>query len=184
MLGMASAMTSELLYLVPVVCLLTIAARGWLSRLAVGDIVRSSAFSRLIVLSTGFLAVFVPSRLAIAAECSRGECYEGSAASLSSLAVEQWLGRAVAPLQLETLSTTLAGEYDNLSSTRDPDRLRDQCLAGSCRPVAGVLRSRCLRSGCRERPSPLIAFPPGTCAGSVQCCVDSGAFSPWRRLCW
>lgn len=119
-LGMVSAMTSELLYLVPLVCLLTIASRGWLSRLTVGDVVRSSAFSRLIALSTGFLAVFVPSRLAIAAECSRRECYEGSAADLSNLAVEQWLGRAVAGLQLETLSSLLAGEYDNLSSTRDP----------------------------------------------------------------
>ena len=119
-LGMVSAMTSELLYLVPFVCLLTIAARGWLSRQSGGELVRSSAFSRCIALSAGFLAVFVPSRLAIAAECSRGECYEGSAAALSTLAVEQWLGRAVAGLQFETLSSALAGDYDNLSSARDP----------------------------------------------------------------
>ena len=119
-LGMVSAMTSELLYLVPAVCALTLAGRGWLARQAGAELVRSSAFSRLIALSAGFLAVFVPSRLAIAAECSRGECYEGSAAALSTLAVEQWLGRAVAGLQLETLSSTLAGEYDSLSSDRDP----------------------------------------------------------------
>ena len=42
-LGMISAMTSEILYLVPVVCLLTVAARGLLSRLAPGELVRSSA---------------------------------------------------------------------------------------------------------------------------------------------
>lgn len=119
-LGMVSAMTSELLYLVPLVCLLTLAARGWLSRQSGGEIFRSSAFRRLIALSAGFLAVFVPSRLAIAAECSRGECYEGSSAVLSTLAVEQWLGRAVAGLQFQTLSSTLAGDYDNLSSARDP----------------------------------------------------------------
>ena len=119
-LGMVSAMTSELLYLVPVVCLLTIAARGWLSRQPGRELVRSSAFSRFIALSAGFLVVFVPSRLAIAAECSRGECYEGSSAALSTLAVEQWLGRAVAGLQYQTLSSTLAGDYDNLSSARDP----------------------------------------------------------------
>ena len=119
-LGMVSAMTSELLYLVPLVCLLTIGARGWLSRQSARELVRSSASWRFIMLSAGFLAVFVPSRLAIAAECSRGECYEGSAAALSTLSVEQWLGRAVAGLQWETLSSTLAGDYDNLSSTRDP----------------------------------------------------------------
>lgn len=119
-LGMVSAMTSELLYLVPVVCLLTLAARGALSRQSGRQLVRSSAFSRLIALSTGFGAVFVPSRLAIAAECARGECYEGSDPALSTLAVEQWLGRAVAGLQWETLSSTLAGDYGNLSSARDP----------------------------------------------------------------
>lgn len=118
-LGMISAMTSELLYLVPVVCLLTIAARAWLSRQSARELVRSSACWRFIALSAGFLAVFVPSRLAIAAECSRAECYEGSDAALSTLAVEQWLGRAVAGLQWETLSSTLAGDYDNLSSARD-----------------------------------------------------------------
>ncbi|MXZ54274.1 MAG: hypothetical protein F4Z34_13935 [Acidimicrobiaceae bacterium] len=119
-LGMVSAMTSELLYLVPVVCLLTIATRWWLSRQPGRELIRSSAFSRLVALSVGFLVVFVPSRLAIAAECSRGECYEGSSAVLSTLAVEQWLGRAVAGLQFETLSSTLAGDYDNLSPARDP----------------------------------------------------------------
>lgn len=119
-LGMVSAMTSELLYLVPVVCLLTIAARGWLSRQPGRELVRSSAFFRFIALSAGFLVVFVPSRLAIASECSRGECYEGSSAVLSTLAIEQWLGRAVAGLQFQTLSSTLAGDYDNLSSARDP----------------------------------------------------------------
>ena len=119
-LGMASAMASELLYLVPFVCLLTIAARGWLSRLPGRELVRSSAFSRFAALSAGFLAVFVPSRLAIAAQCSGGGCYEGSSAVLSTLAVEQWLGRAAAGLQFETLSSTLAGDYDNLSAARDP----------------------------------------------------------------
>ncbi|MCY4664850.1 MAG: hypothetical protein OXC00_09300, partial [Acidimicrobiaceae bacterium] len=119
-LGMVSAMTSELLYLVPFVCLLTIGARGWLSRRSARELVRSSAFRRFITLSAGFLAVFVPSRLAIAAECSRAECYEGSAAALATLSVDQWLGRAVAGLQWETLSSTLAGDYDNLSSARDP----------------------------------------------------------------
>ena len=118
-LGMISAMTSEILYLVPVVCLLTIAARGWLSRLAPRELIRSSAFSRLIALSAGFVAVFVPSRLAIAAECSRSDCYEGSELALSTLSVEQWLGRAVAGLQFETLSSTVQGEYDNLSSARN-----------------------------------------------------------------
>ncbi len=119
-LGMVSAMTSELLYLVPVVCLLTLAARGWLARQGGRELVRSLAFSRFTALLAGFLVVFVPSRLAIAAECSRGECYEGSSAALSTLAVEQWLGRAVAGLQFRTLSSTLAGDYDNLSSVRDP----------------------------------------------------------------
>ena len=119
-LGMISAMTSEILYLVPVVCLLTVASRGLLSRLAPGELVRSSASYRLIALSAGFLAVFVPSRLAIAAECSRNVCYEGSELSVSTLALEQWLGRALAGLQWETLGATLQGEYDNLSPARSP----------------------------------------------------------------
>lgn len=119
-LGMISAMTSEILYLVPVVCVLTIASRGWLSHLALAELVRSSALSRLVALSVGFLAVFVPSRLAIAAECSRGNCYEGSELALATLAPEQWLGRALAGLQWETLSSTLEGTYDNLSSARSP----------------------------------------------------------------
>ncbi len=119
-LGMISAMTSEILYLVPVVALLTITSRGWLSRLAPVELVRSSAFARFIALSAGFLLVFVPSRLAIAAECSRSDCYEGSELALSTLAVEQWLARALAGLQFQTLSSTLVGEYDNLSSARNP----------------------------------------------------------------
>ena len=117
-LGMISAMTSELLYLVPAVCLLTIVSRGWLSRLAPAEILRSSAISRFVALSAGFLAVFVPSRLVIAAECSRNDCYGNSEIVLSALSVEQWLGRALAGLQWETLSSGLAGEYDSLSSAR------------------------------------------------------------------
>lgn len=117
-LGMISAMTSELLYLVPAVCLLTIVSRGWLSRLAPAEILRSSAVSRFVALSAGFLAVFVPSRLVIAAECSRNDCYGNSEIVLSALSVEQWLGRALAGLQWETLSSGLAGEYDSLSSAR------------------------------------------------------------------
>ena len=117
-LGMVSAMTSEFLYLVPAVCLLTIVSRGWLSRLAPAEILRSSAIARFLALSAGFLAVFVPSRLAIAAECSRNDCYGGSEVVLSALSVEQWLGRALAGLQWETLSSALAGEYDSLSPAR------------------------------------------------------------------
>ena len=95
-LGMISAMTSEILYLVPVVCLFTALARGTLSRLAPGDIVRSSASSRFVALLAGFLVVFVPSRLAIAVECSRNDCYEGSELALATFSPEQWLGRALA----------------------------------------------------------------------------------------
>ena len=119
-LGMVCAMTTELLYLVPFVCLLTVAARGWLARRPVRELVRSSAAWRLVALSAGFLAVFVPSRLAIAAECARRECYEGSAAAWATLSVEQWLGRAVAGLQSDTLTSALAGDYDNLAANRAP----------------------------------------------------------------
>ena len=109
-LGLISPMTSELLYLLPLVCFLTIVARGVLARFSVGDLIRCSASSRLASLLLGFLVVFVPSRLAIAIECSRNDCYEGSEIVLSGLSVQQWLGRTIAGLQWDTLPSMLRGE--------------------------------------------------------------------------
>ena len=116
--GMVSAMTSEILYLVPVACVLTIVARGTLSRMSPEDMIRSAAARRFAALLAGFLVVFIPSRIAIAIECSRHDCYEGSEAVLSALSFEQWIGRAMAGLQWDTLSSTIGGEYDNISSSR------------------------------------------------------------------
>ena len=118
-LGLISPMTSELLYLLPLVCFLTIVARGVLARFSAVDMIRCSASSRLASLLFGFIVVFVPSRLAIAVpsrlaiaiECSRNDCYEGSEIVLSDLSMQQWLGRTIAGLQWDTLPSMLRGEY-------------------------------------------------------------------------
>ena len=116
--GMISAMTSEILYLVPVVCMLTIVARGTLSRITPQEMIRNAASRRFAALLAGFLVVFIPSRILIAIECSRYNCYEGSEAVLSALSFEQWIGRAMAGLQWDTLSSAIQGEYDTVSSAR------------------------------------------------------------------
>ena len=100
LLGLIAAMTYELLYLLPLVCLIVVYIRAKLAGLNSLQMLHSSAFSRLVTLSIGFLLIFLPSRVLIATRCSLNDCYEGSEIVPSGLSVLQWFGRTTSGLPL------------------------------------------------------------------------------------
>lgn len=73
--GLLAAMTFELMYLLPVTCIAMIVLRARLSGLTWREIPSTAAFQRWVALCLGFLAVFIPSRIAIAMACSGNDCY-------------------------------------------------------------------------------------------------------------
>ena len=100
LLGSLSAMTYELLYLLPLVILLMICLRGRLAGLSVREILSSTACRRFLVFLGSFLLVFIPSRLAIANACATSDCFGNTEVALSNLSVGQWIGRALSGLPL------------------------------------------------------------------------------------
>ena len=97
-LGAALAMTYDLLYVVPAVCLVLIAARGILARIAWRDLMWSVASIRFVALCAGFLVVFVPTRLAIASRCQITRCSPTAEVDLAGLSLQTGLYRAVTGL--------------------------------------------------------------------------------------
>ena len=73
-LGAALAMTYDLLYLVPTLCLVLIVTRGVLARIGWRDLICSVASARFVALIVGFIVVFVPTRLVIASRCTIERC--------------------------------------------------------------------------------------------------------------
>ena len=118
LLGMLAAMTFELLYLLPLTCLVMIVARGMLSGLSSRAILHSTAFSRFIAFCAGFLLVFVPSRIFIAVECAQNDCYENSELVVSGLSLKQWLGRASSGLPWDSWLLVLRGDISAALSPR------------------------------------------------------------------
>ena len=59
-------MIIEILYLVPILCLMTLLLRSYLSKISLRTVISSEAFRRLCALTIGFISVLVPSRIAIA----------------------------------------------------------------------------------------------------------------------
>ena len=99
MLGVFAASTYELLYLLPLLCLIVIYVRCRLSGMS-GGIFKTRAFSRWAIFTLGFLAIFVPIRIIITMLCWVDKCYEGSSLILAELSPIQWLGRSSSGLPL------------------------------------------------------------------------------------
>ena len=83
LLGAVAASTYDLLYLAPAVAAAFMAARHTASGRAARELLHSAALRRWASLCIGFLAVFVPVRIEIAARCSRTPCYSASDIRLS-----------------------------------------------------------------------------------------------------
>ena len=83
LLGAATAMTFELLYVVPPLAAGFIAVRAAAAGRKPGFVLRSAAMRRWLALSVGFLAIFVPVRIMIANHCRQEYCSRASDISLS-----------------------------------------------------------------------------------------------------
>jgi hypothetical protein len=83
LLGAAAAMYHDLVYVAPPLAAAYIAARSLASGLSWRTAVRVAALVRWAAMSAGFLVVWVPARLEIAARCSRAACYAPSDLSFS-----------------------------------------------------------------------------------------------------
>ena len=112
LVGLLAAMTFELMYLLPVTCLAMIVLRAWLSGLTPRDVPSTAAFQRWIALCLGFLAVFIPSRVAIATACAANDCYGNTNPVPSGFSVSQWLGRFLSGLPVEGWFSTSPGTID------------------------------------------------------------------------
>ena len=89
--GILAAITYELLYLLPIICLGMIIIRGKLAGFTNRAIYQSRAFSRFIVLCSGFLLVFIPVRIVIAQQCIKNDCYDGSELAILGVSIRQWI---------------------------------------------------------------------------------------------
>ena len=112
LIGLLAAMTFELLYLLPVMCLTMVVLRAVLSGIAVREMAATVAFHRWVALSIGFLIVFIPSRIAIGMACAGNDCYGNTNPALSELSVGQWLGRSLSGLPLEGWLSQSPGRID------------------------------------------------------------------------
>ena len=96
--GVVAASFYDLSYLTPLVAALFLIARALASRMTLHAILATAAARRLMVHSIGFALVFVPARVGIAFQCSRGDCYVGSDLSLSTAAAGATLRRLLTGL--------------------------------------------------------------------------------------
>ncbi len=113
LVGLLAAMTFELMYLLPVTCIALIVVRARLSGLTVREIPSTAAFHRWMALCLGFLAVFIPSRIAIEMACAVNDCYGNTNPVVSGLSVGQWLGRLLSGLPVEGWFSTSPGTIDS-----------------------------------------------------------------------
>ena len=94
LLGAVAASTYDLVYVAPAIAAAFLAARATASDMPFHVMVRTAAARRWVALVVGFLAVLIPSRIAIATHCVRGEtCYAESDIRLSSETLSVAVGR-------------------------------------------------------------------------------------------
>jgi hypothetical protein len=96
--GAASAMTFDLLYLVPVFALVGLFAQAVNLDRSVSSLRGSAAVWRVASVAAGFGAVFIPTRLLIASRCAEGGCYSGSDLNLGPQVFEGVIDRAMSGL--------------------------------------------------------------------------------------
>lgn len=112
LIGLLAAMTFELMYLLPVTCIALIVLRGRLAGLTMREIPSTGAFHRWMALCLGFVAVFIPSRIAIAMACAVSDCYGNTNPVPSGFSVGQWLGRFLSGIPVEGWVSTSPGNID------------------------------------------------------------------------
>ena len=100
LLGAVVAMTFDLLYAAPPLAAAFIAARGVAGAHSPKYLLRTAALRRWLALSVGFLAVFVPARIEIAARCGRRACYSATDVSVSGELLELVGGRVLTGVPL------------------------------------------------------------------------------------
>lgn len=83
LLGASAAMFHDLAYVAPPLAAAFVVARASAIGLPWKNVIRSAASGRWAALTTGFLLVFVPVRLVIAARCGQHQCYAPSDLSFS-----------------------------------------------------------------------------------------------------
>lgn len=93
LLGAAAAATYDLVYTAPVLAAAFVAARAAAAGTHPRVVVRTAAVRRWTALSIGFMAVLIPTRIAIADRCAQQTCYVGSDLSLSGDVLGVWAGR-------------------------------------------------------------------------------------------
>jgi len=93
LVGVAAAMTYDLVYVAPILAAVFIVARATAAQMTVSEVLRLAAARRWMYLSIGFLVVFVPTRIEIAIRCSRAACYEATNVNASVDALELVPGR-------------------------------------------------------------------------------------------
>ena len=78
LVGLAAAMIYDLVYMAPALAAVFIVVRAVVAGHGSRQVLRIAAVRRWAVLTAGFLAVFVPARVAIAVQCSRQYCNPAS----------------------------------------------------------------------------------------------------------
>ncbi|MCY4664849.1 MAG: hypothetical protein OXC00_09295 [Acidimicrobiaceae bacterium] len=113
LLGASAAMFHDLAYVAPPLAAVFIVARASATGLPWRSVVRSAASGRWAALTTGFLLVFVPVRLVIAARCGQSQCYAPSDLSFSGDVAGLVATRLTSgsPLAGWSLISDLAGRY-------------------------------------------------------------------------
>ena len=84
LLGAAAAMVYDLVYMAPALGAVLIVVRAAVAGQGARDLLRTAAVRRWAALAAGFLAVFVPVRAAISAQCSAQYCNPASEVVLSA----------------------------------------------------------------------------------------------------
>jgi len=119
LLGGAVTAFNDLLFILPIVCLVVLLLRGWIMGITFRGILRTNAFLRYLTFICGFLMVFVPARIAIYNTCLRGGGADGSTGcskatelALSESVVPRWIGRAFSGLPWDGIVLILRGDLD------------------------------------------------------------------------
>ena len=177
LLGAATAMTYDIMYVAAMLALAYTAARAAASKMSFSSACRTAAARRWVALAVGFLAVLVPVRIEIARRCDLGSCYPGSEASLSADAVELMLSRALT-------ATPVASWHHNASLAQDVGlelSLLDPLTTSL--PVlllAGIIALTALSAvGASVRTTATASFTRNTAAENA---VGSADWRAWLRL--
>ena len=95
LLGLLTPMIYELLYILPVMCILVIILRTRLIGLSIQELISTSTLARFTLFLGSFMTVFIPSRILISHACSLNQCYGNTDLAISDMSMNQWIGRVL-----------------------------------------------------------------------------------------